>query len=56
MAVFGVARVLAASIAVVEDARGSTLCQGHVDGREHQLRTQLTLHRPTDDAAPGATR
>jgi len=35
----------------MDDALGPALSQCHVGGREHEFRTQMTLHRPTDDPA-----
>jgi hypothetical protein len=46
----GVARVLAASIGVVDDCRRLPLCDRHVQRRQNQLRSQVRLHRPAHDA------
>jgi len=46
-----VARVLTSAIGMVDHRRRPALRDRHVQSRQNQLRSQVGLHRPTDDAA-----
>jgi len=45
-----VGRVLAALIGMMDDVRRPALCDGHVEGVQHQAGAQVVRHRPADDA------
>ena len=50
----GERRILTSLIRVMDDGSRLPLLYGHVEGREHEGRAQMRLHRPADDTAtPG---